>query len=312
MNPDEHSAGAAGPETEYTYAAYGLTLRATLALPEFTVLPPMDRPDVVVRRRDLPPAPDAVTERAALSVRVHGETVHYVWKHYGQFVLHAGQEVDYAPLPGAPDETVRAPLLGVVLGTVLHQRGFFTLHASAVACEGGVVAFVGQKGAGKSTTSAALHQRGYRLVTDDVLAIEVPAKRSPVVHPAFPRIKLRPDALAALGHDRAAFPRLHDNIDKRVYPADRSFRSDPTPLRRIYVLADDPVLRAERLSPKEAFVQLLTHSYAARFLGALGAGRDHFYQCKRLLQHVPIYRLQRPRDLSALSDLGDFLASELE
>lgn len=310
---DERSAEteAGVPEAAYTYRAYGLTLRTTLQLPEFTAVSPTALPDVVIRHRDLPPVPDAVTERAALSVRVQDDDVHYVWKHYGQFLLRAGRAVYYTPLPGAADATVRAPLLGVVLGTVLHQRGLFTLHASAVGYDGGVVAFVGPKGAGKSTTSAALHQRGYRLVTDDVLAVEVPPEPPPVVQPAFPRIKLCPDALAALGHSRSAFPALHDRIDKRIYPADRGFRNDPAPLRRIYVLSDGPVLQAERLSAKEAFMQLLSHSYAARFLGAEGAGRHHFYQCRTLVQHVPLYRLQRPRDLSALPHLLDFIASEL-
>ncbi|NBC85561.1 MAG: hypothetical protein GVY25_05150, partial [Bacteroidetes bacterium] len=56
--------------------------------------------------------------------------------------------IQYALVPDVAEGTLRAPLLGVVLGTLLHQRGLHTLHASAVVVDGGAVAFVGEKGAG--------------------------------------------------------------------------------------------------------------------------------------------------------------------
>ena len=299
------------PEAEYSYSAYGLIFSSMLALPELVAVASSNPPDVVIRRWSAPPRLDPAVAQHALSVRVAGDAIHYAWKHYGQFLLRGGREILYAPVPGAAERTVRAPLLGVVIGTLLHQRRVFTLHASAVAVGGGVVAFVGPKRAGKSTTSAALHQRGYALVTDDVLAVDVAPGQAPQVRPAFPHIKLCPDAVAALGHEPAAFPRLHAKLDKRMYAASSGFVHSPVPLRCIYVLDEGEALAATPLSQKEGFFQLLSHSYAARFIGAEGAGRAHFFQSQALAKAVPMYRLYRPKALSKLSAFADFVEAHL-
>lgn len=295
----------------YSYFAYGLTLRSRLALPELSTVSPSAAPDVTIERCNLTPVPEEVTSEATLLGRFHGNTVHYVWRDYGQFLLRGGREVHYCPLPGAPEDTVRAPLLGVVLGTILHQRGIYTLHASAVSVENGAVAFIGQKGAGKSTTAAALHQRGHRLLTDDVMAVEFTEQGTFVVQPAFPRIKLQPDALSALGHEPTALPRLHNNLDKRIYSADRNFQPGATPLRRIYVLSWGDTCRSSQLSLTDGLVQLLSHAYAARFLGADAAGEKHFRQSQAIVQQVPVHRLERPSDLDRLSDFLEFIESDL-
>ena len=61
-------------------------------------------------------------------------------------------------------------LLGPVLGLLLRFRGITCLHASAVAIDGSVIAFVGAEGAGKSTTAAAFARAGFAAVSDDVVA----------------------------------------------------------------------------------------------------------------------------------------------
>jgi serine kinase of HPr protein (carbohydrate metabolism regulator) len=48
---------------------------------------------------------------------------------------------------------------------------------------GKAVLVCGGSGAGKSTVAAALVQRGYPLVTDDVCAVSPSGTAAPVVHP---------------------------------------------------------------------------------------------------------------------------------
>jgi hypothetical protein len=62
-------------------------------------------------------------------------------------------------------------LLGPVLGLLLRLRGITCLHASAVTLGDRVAAFAGSEGAGKSTTAAALAQRGHSVISDDIVAL---------------------------------------------------------------------------------------------------------------------------------------------
>ncbi|HHP7238316.1 hypothetical protein [Longibacter sp.] len=288
----------------FSYFAYGLRLGCTMQLPELETcsssesLGPSSH-DVEIRRADLPAIPAELAERAGLAVRARKDSVHFIWPRSGQFVVRSGRSVRYAPMPGVTEETLRAPLLGVVLGTLLHQRGLHTLHASAVVIDECAVAFVGEKGAGKSTTATALHERGHSLVTDDVLALDVSKTGAPMARPAFPRVKLWPDTLQMLGRDPASLARVTRDIDKRVHAPERCCRR-AVPLSRIYLLQDGPEVSETRLSEREAFFELMSHSYAARFLGAKQAGRQDFRLTQALVAAVPVIRLGRPRSFAHL------------
>jgi hypothetical protein len=56
----------------------------------------------------------------------------------------------------ADDRTAALWVLGPAMGVLLQQRGVLVLHASAVTMDGGVVAFLGHSGWGKSTMAAAM------------------------------------------------------------------------------------------------------------------------------------------------------------
>ena len=71
------------------------------------------------------------------------------------------------------------------------------LHASAVRVGGKAVLFCGTSGAGKSTIAAALAQRGYPLITDDVCAIAAEGA-APLVYPDGRQLKLWAHAIERL------------------------------------------------------------------------------------------------------------------
>lgn len=83
---------------------------------------------------------------------------------------------------------------GTVLSFLLTMRGHHVLHASAIQLGDRAVAFVGESGQGKTTVAAMLCSQGARLVTDDVLRVDLgPA---PVVHRGGPELRLRPGSRA--------------------------------------------------------------------------------------------------------------------
>src|SRR3989441_9254395 len=116
----------------------------------------------------------------------------------GRFLVREGREIVVEPSPKVTEAALRAFLLGPVLAVALHQRGRLVHHASAVALDGGAVAFLGGSGRGKSTLAGTLYRRGHRLIADDVLVVS-DAADGPCAWPGIPQLKLWPDTAAALG-----------------------------------------------------------------------------------------------------------------
>jgi hypothetical protein len=108
-----------------------------------------------------------------------------------EFVLdRTGSEVHLFWVPPSTPEDVLTYLLGPVLGLLLYLRGLTCLHASAIACDGAALVFVGPAEAGKSTLAAAYARQGYRVLTDDVLVL-VRNEHSIVAIPGVPRGRSR-------------------------------------------------------------------------------------------------------------------------
>lgn len=287
----------------HSYLAYGLHLGSEISLPE---LPPLTDPpssfDVLIRRGSVPSilsdAPDDA-QGPGIGIGVSDSSVHLEWPAVGSFLVSEGREITICPHPNVPNTIVRLPLLGVVLGVALHQRGRLTLHASAVSIGDRAVAFVGQKGAGKSTMVAALQARGHALLTDDVLAID---PETHCVDPAFPQIKLCPDAPSGLDQNPDSLLPLAPDLDKGAL-RDVLYDDTPQPLGAVFILDDSEQIQCTPLEGLDAFFAVMEHRYAPRFLGNKWARPSDLPHYTTLASTIPIVRLERPRDFRCLPDV---------
>ena len=290
----------------FTYLAYGLGIHSDLELPELTRGPAPA--DIVVRRGA---SPDERGRHASsdMLLRATTDEASLYWPDVGTFVLRHGREITLDPRADASSTLIRLYLLGPVLGLLLHQRGLFVLHASAVALDGGVVAFLGHSGRGKSTTAAILHARGGAVVADDAVAVDLAAPGGPVALPGFSQLKLWPDALTALGENPEDLPRVHPAEPKRARLA-RSVTTTPQPLRRLYLLTDAESLDLEPLHGHAAVFEVLQHTFIAPALEQLGSSR-FLAECAQLAATVPVRRLRRPRRLASLEGLAALVEADV-
>ena len=197
---------------------------------------------------------------------------------------------------------MRMLLLGAAMGVLLHQRGVLVLHGSAIEVDGEACVFVGQRGWGKSTLAAGMVERGYRLLADDVVAIDFDGNGAPTVLPAFPQLKLWPDAIAALGRDPRRLRRLSSGFNKRERRVRAGFRTSPVRLRHVFVLAGGPCVEVEATQPHVALLDIIANLYVARFGTELLDRRrgEHLPLCAEIGRNVPICRLNRPSDLQLI------------
>lgn len=289
----------------FSYFAYGLGIQSALPLPE------LERADAghadvtihvqQVERWSLP------LDRTGTSFHVTPREAHLFWGNVGAFLVRNGNEIIIDPLPWAEERLIRLPLLGVVFAMLLHQRRQLVLHASAVAVNGQAVIFLGSKGQGKSTMAAALYRQGHTMLADDIVALVAGDAQNLVVFPGFPQFKLWPEAAAALGDNPQLLPVLATGTEKRARCITERFSQQPLPLSGIYVLTTGTNIHTHPLPPREALVQLMMHTSIARFSKQLLFGAEaanHLHRCTRIVRQVPIYALERPRDLDQLLDVA--------
>jgi hypothetical protein len=289
----------------FTYVAYGLGIHSALELPELTPGPAAS--DVVVRLGPVPEVPSDPPTRGNLLSMTATEARLY-WPDVGAALLRQGREITLEPRPESALDLLRLHLIGPVLALLLHQRGLFVLHASAVSLDGRVVVFLGRSGHGKSTTAAALHARGWTVVADDVVAVDLVAAGGPAALPGLSQLKLWPDAVTALGENPEDLPRIHASEAKRARIAN-TVATSARPLRRVYVLTDAESLDLEPLGGHAAVFELLQHAYVTPALEQLGTP-GFLAQCARLAAAVPVRRLRRPRSLAGLGELADLVEAD--
>lgn len=126
--------------------------------------------------------------------------------------------------------------LSEALGLILFQRGNFLLHASAVQVGDKSWVFLGQPGAGKSTTCAAFVKAGCTLLSDDLVAIHFGPDEQPFLRPAYPQLKIWENTVKGLGFSKEDLSPVSEGVNKFALQPRDNFNFEPVPLQRMYFL----------------------------------------------------------------------------
>lgn len=244
-------------------------------------------------------------------------SVYLHWTDLFEFLVSPdGRRVACHPLPAASLEVFHTYLVGQVLSVALAKRGREPLHATAAVVDGGVVAFLGDCGYGKSSLGAAFLQGGFTLLTDDLLILEREGDHY-LAHPGPSRIKLFPEmARSLLGEQGDSVP-MNQLTPKRILRLDPPRAApSPAPLRAIYVLRPPKAMPSLRritirpLSARAAYLELLRNTFTT-----LVRDRDRlkrqFLMATELASRVPVRSLSYPRRLDRLPSVRAAILSNL-
>jgi hypothetical protein len=292
----------------FQYWAYGLGIHSAFLLPELEAVAEA-KADVVIRQGSLEEAlPQSVQQNQVFWSKP--EEIYFFWDQVGRLLVREGREIIVDLCSEADEALLRLNLLGAGLAVLLYQRGYLVLHASSIAIQGQVVAFLGEKGQGKSTLAATLFERGHALVADDAVPVDMRRSDGLTTVAGFPQFKLWPDAIAALGYDPTILPRLNADFEKRSHRITTGFTREHLPLQSVIVLTEGASLSLKQLSPQDAFPQLMKHWYLSPVSAQLLQGANavqHLQQITTLIRCVPVYCLERPRSLALLPKAADLI-----
>jgi hypothetical protein len=205
------------------------------------------------------------------------------------------------------DEAV-SYLIGPILGTVLRLRGATVLHACAINVNGRAIAVLGDAGAGKSSLAATFAQRGYPILTDDLVALD-DQNGAFKIQPGHTWIMVPPETVQVLYGAADALPQALPPWPKRRLDLTREgyhHQRESLPLSAVYLLgqrsrsARAPFVR--RVRPRRALLTLLANSNAPRRVQVGTPGRD-FDRLSRIAADLPVRRITPHADPTRLPGL---------
>ncbi|WP_025762252.1 serine kinase [Dyadobacter tibetensis] len=289
------------------YKAYGLSIRAQIPLPELSIGESTEKPDlkVVLTTISLPKLKKTNIHRrgvrADFGINEQGDLILH-WQGVANFQAMGGHTLGVEPL--VDDENIISLFtVSEALGLILFQRGLFLLHASSVQVGDEAWCFMGQPGAGKSTTAAAFIKAGSPLLSDDLTAIQFDDRGQPWIIPAYPQLKIWETTVHGLNYDSKNLAPVSEGVNKFSFQPKEGFQHDPLPLKRVFFLhkaRNRPYM--DGLSAASIPVELLKHFPLPLSLVQNDALKDHFSQSFLISRHAALWRKRRDKSFSALED----------
>jgi len=233
-----------------------------------------------------------------------------------EFVLDAAARRLSVVFPSdLPIGMVKPYFFGSVMSSVLRLRGTICLHASALVLHDRAVVILGPKTAGKSTTAAAMADRGSTILADDVAAI-TPAGDAFEVHPGPMHLQLSPAYVGEFwthgptGPTNPLSGKIRLPLGESQRP-DRRFCPESHRLGCIVVL-DGGQARSSgpesRMPPREALMAL-SRNVSGFCLAGGSAWPREFTMLSGLARRIPIYHLRREHDFARLPALCEAIVT---
>ncbi len=316
-------------------AAYGLVIQSDSFLPGAFPIDPTSGVDLQVRLQTMPVWRESTLHTAQIRYvaadendagepvmqawdLADGEYLRLLYADSTEFILDRnGTELWVTWPESQTPEDMATYLLGPVLGLVLRLRGVACLHASAVVVDGKAIALVGTSGAGKSTTAAAFAKAGYKVMADDIVALDEQSGAF-FVRPAYPRIRLWPSSVEALFGTEDALPLLTPTWDKRYLDLlndSQRFQSEPLPLAAIYLLdersSDARAPFVETLPDNRMLMTLVANTYANYLLDKPMRAAE-FTSLGRLCRQIPFRKVTPHADAKFLPELCRVIVEDFQ
>ena len=235
-----------------------------------------------------------------------------------RYLVSEGKLVEIEPYGGAGAGEVRRFLRMTPTAALYLQRGIPVLHAAVAAAPAGhAIVLAGNSSAGKSVLLAALVQRGWGLLADDLAPLTVDDAGVAVAVATWPEMILWPDAVrgATSVADGADATEFGPSGSRRAVGLEARFVDDARPVRAIWWLGVhgfDPI-EVHGVEGVSRFEALGAMAYNRRIASALLDRTSYLTVAGAVAgSGIPIRRLIRPRGRWTAGELADIVEDGAE
>ncbi len=288
---------------KYRYWGFGTKIASEMEFPELFEYD-FDIPDVEYIVGKCPDSIEGITVLADRFSYIIGDrellfTAHGVARYYAV----DGHQIIIEPFePMRDSRSVRLHVLATIMSAILLHRNSLPLHASAIKQGESLVLIMGDSRAGKSTTLAGLHRKGYIVFSDDVVVLQKDALGVSAVA-SYPMIKLWNDTIEKMNdiqfEDRSF--RIQQNLDKYGFFFHDYFDQNCYPVKKAFILKiqDIPDLIHRSLDGKDAFEVLINQVYRPILLQNNDLKRLCFLLVSDIVKNSSIIEISRPIECDA-------------
>ena len=296
------------------YRAFGLSIASDIPLPELQIINnDKDQIDIFVEIKDLSKRWEQLIPENQTYV-VKENLILFRIKDTAIFSIENGNKIIVSPLVGCNEDKVRLFILGTCMGALLIQRNIIPLHGSALEIDGKAYAVIGESGAGKSTLASAFLSQGYKLLSDDVIAISFSQNQTPLVIPAYPQQKLWQTSLNQFEMEVSNFRPIIERESKYAIPVATKFSAGTLPLAGIFELCitENQNVEIKEVNGLEQLHILFQHTYRNFLIELLDLMEWHFNTSTKLLKKVSVFRVKRPDSRFTAHELVSLILNTIQ
>ena len=278
------------------YYVYGLNIKSEVKIEEFENLPLISEKDIV--RITYSQMDDYIKSRIE-----RGKTIELlknkIWFHIDNIATYCitnGNNIEIEVCENADMQLMKVYVMCSCLGFIMLQRDMVAIHGGVIEMDNKAVIFTGDRGAGKSTLTTALREKGYKFISDDVASIKI--DKVPFVMPGFPYQKLCESAMNNFGYDKEDYTSfMSDKEVKYIVPAKDQFVYEEKELTAIVKLTvgDVDEVTIEELTGSEKLNNIIENIYRGEYLKYLGGmNPQYFKKCIDIAKNIRFFKITRP------------------
>lgn len=287
----------------YLYRVYGLNIESEIKIPELSKLDKDSNIDVKINYGTVS---DEIKDLIKMGYMANYQKQD-MWFNIPDLAIYHitnGNQVIIEPYENADNQLIKVYILGSVLGMVLLQNNIVAIHGGGIVIDNKGYIFTGDKGAGKSTLTTALRQRGYNFVADDVCSIKQGEINK--IHPGFGYQKLCDDTMMKLGYNPDEYEPFRSDFNiKYIVPALDAFVDYEVPLEAVFEITVSDVENVEikEITGIEKIQRLIKNIFRIEMLHYSGGiGSEYFKKCADIAKGIKYYNIIRPKDVFSVNE----------
>lgn len=286
---------------KYRYGVYGLNIESEIELNQLIELDKdnTDKIDVTISYKKMTEEIIEMNkENKTMFINIdRNNTVLYV-KDIAIYYIKNGNKIMIDTLGDPNKKRIKSFLLGWAFGVIFVQRNMLALHGATIIKNNKAFVISGESGAGKSTISSSLIDRGYKFSSDDVGVVELEGEDF-IIYPSYPLQKLGKDSMEILGYDTEKYEINVKGTKRERYKVIRNdnFVNEPLPIEAVFqieVVNDSEKVELEKVNGSKKLDFILDNLYFSNVEVSSGMRPDYFKKCLDMAKYIPLYKIKRP------------------